>query len=109
MQTTSTCISCVPSRPSLFSSSLLSSSRTSASQVHLSYMSFSGITVGQAHLLDDLIDLLELDLEAGTAGGPAPLQALMARRTFTYALGTEHKLFGLIRAAEVEPETAVRR
>lgn len=74
--------------------------------VHLSYMSFSGITVGQAHLLDDLIDLLELDLEVGTAGGPAPLQALMARRTFTYALGTEHKLFGLIKAAEVEAETA---
>ncbi|GAA6048423.1 hypothetical protein JCM3770_003751 [Rhodotorula araucariae] len=68
--------------------------------VHVSYIAFSGITVGQAHLLDDVIDLLALELEAQTAGGPAPLEALMARRTFTYALGTEHRLFALIRAAE---------
>ncbi|GAA5923894.1 hypothetical protein JCM3775_005541 [Rhodotorula graminis] len=67
--------------------------------VHLSYMSFSGITVGQAHLLDDVIDALALELEAGTAGGPEPLQAYFARRTFTYALGTEHKLYGLLSEA----------
>ncbi|BGP40792.1 hypothetical protein JCM10449v2_004757 [Rhodotorula kratochvilovae] len=66
--------------------------------VHVSYIAFSGITVGQAHLLDDVIDLLSLELEASTAGGPAPLQALMARRTFTYALGTEHALYKLLKA-----------
>ncbi|GAA5844423.1 hypothetical protein JCM9279_006296 [Rhodotorula babjevae] len=67
--------------------------------VHLSYMSFSGITVGQAHLLDDVIDTLELELEARNAGGPEPLEAHFQRRTFCYALGTEHKLYGLLKAA----------
>jgi len=62
-------------------------------------MSFSGITVGQAHLLDDVIDALELEFEARQAGGPEPLEAYFQRRTFTYALGTEHKLYGLLKAA----------
>ncbi|GJN91129.1 hypothetical protein Rhopal_004147-T1 [Rhodotorula paludigena] len=70
--------------------------------VHLSYVSFSGITVGQAHLLDDLIDLLSLELEATQSGGPAPLQSMLERRTFTYALGTEHTLYGLLHAAGEE-------
>ncbi|BGP16946.1 hypothetical protein JCM10213_007391 [Rhodosporidiobolus nylandii] len=64
--------------------------------VHLSYVNFPGVTVGQAHLLDDIIDLLELELEAASAGGPAPLQGVMARRTFTYSLGVEHALYKLL-------------
>ncbi|BGP56018.1 hypothetical protein JCM8202_005162 [Rhodotorula sphaerocarpa] len=65
--------------------------------VHLSYVAFSGITVGQAHLLDDIIDTLELELEATQAGGPAPLQSWFERRTFTYSLGVEHPLYALVR------------
>ncbi|GAA5873385.1 hypothetical protein JCM3774_000769 [Rhodotorula dairenensis] len=66
--------------------------------VHLSYVSFSGITVGQAHLLDDIIDTLELELEAARAGGPTPLQSWFERRTFTYSLGVEHPLYALLKA-----------
>ncbi|KAL8292336.1 hypothetical protein RQP46_001802 [Phenoliferia psychrophenolica] len=55
---------------------------------HVSYVGFPGITVGQAHLLDDVIDNLELDLAAGS---PSP--SYYERRTLTYALGTEHGLF----------------
>ncbi|GAA6003012.1 hypothetical protein JCM10207_001944 [Rhodosporidiobolus poonsookiae] len=65
--------------------------------VHLSYVNFSGITVGQAHLLDDVIDALELELEAAMAGGPAPLQSFYERKTFTYSLGFEHPLYKLLK------------
>ncbi|GAA5971218.1 hypothetical protein JCM11641_004191 [Rhodosporidiobolus odoratus] len=65
--------------------------------VHLSYVNFSGITVGQAQLLDDIIDTLELELEAASAGGPAPLQGFFERRTFTYSLGVEHALYKLLK------------
>ena len=61
-------------------------------------MSFSGITAGQAHLLDDLIDTLELELEATQAGGPTPLQSWFERKTFTYSLGVEHPLYALLTA-----------
>ncbi|GAA5854071.1 hypothetical protein JCM8547_008214 [Rhodosporidiobolus lusitaniae] len=65
--------------------------------VHLNYVNFSGITVGQAHLLDDLIDLLELEVEVVTnGGGVAPLGSVFERRTFTYALGLEHALYKLL-------------
>ncbi|GAA5967111.1 hypothetical protein JCM8115_000926 [Rhodotorula mucilaginosa] len=66
--------------------------------VHLSYVSFSGITVGQAHLLDDVIDALELELEATQAGGPTPLQSWFERKTFTYSLGVQHPLYALLTA-----------
>jgi len=50
--------------------------------------------VGQAHLLDDIIDLLELS-------PPLPEPSLLARMTFTYPLGVEHGLFeGLIKIQE---------
>ncbi|GAA5826532.1 hypothetical protein JCM11251_002413 [Rhodosporidiobolus azoricus] len=64
--------------------------------VHLNYVNFSGITVGQAHLLDDIIDTLELEVETASAGGPAPLGAFFERRTFTYSLGVEHALYKLL-------------
>lgn len=60
-------------------------------QVHVNYENFGGITVGQAHLLDDVIDNLELEEEAqGSTSGRA---SYYSRKTFTYALGTNHKLF----------------
>ncbi|BGP25295.1 scavenger mRNA-decapping enzyme DcpS [Rhodotorula toruloides] len=65
--------------------------------VHLSYLAFSGITVGQAHLLDDLIDALELEVDASHSGGPAPIQSWFERRTFTYSLGVEHPLYALLK------------
>ncbi|GAA5977140.1 hypothetical protein JCM5350_003232 [Sporobolomyces pararoseus] len=57
--------------------------------VHVNYESFSGITVGQAHLLDDVIDNLEME----EADGPSERGGYYARKTFTYALGTNHKLY----------------
>ncbi|GAA5952853.1 hypothetical protein JCM3765_002986 [Sporobolomyces pararoseus] len=64
--------------------------------VHVNYESFSGITVGQAHLLDDVIDNLEME----EADGPSERGGYYSRKTFTYALGTNHKLYeGLSSAA----------
>ncbi|KAM0748509.1 scavenger mRNA decapping enzyme [Meredithblackwellia eburnea MCA 4105] len=48
---------------------------------HVSYVGFQGVTVGQSHLLDDIIDNLELDGN------------YYAKRTLTYALGTERGLY----------------
>ncbi|GAA5934726.1 uncharacterized protein JCM15063_003052 [Sporobolomyces koalae] len=58
--------------------------------VHVKYTNFSGITVGQAHLLDDVIDTLELE-----ASGPQMPEgsSFYSRKTFTYSLGTNHKLY----------------
>ncbi|GAA6059489.1 hypothetical protein JCM10212_002232 [Sporobolomyces blumeae] len=64
--------------------------------VHINYLNFSGITVGQAHLLDDVIDALELELEDDerrTEPGQSPRRAYFERKTFTYALGKNHKLY----------------
>jgi m7GpppX diphosphatase len=67
--------------------------------VHVSYIGFQGITVGQAHLLDDIIDNLELEEERGDAmeRGYVPY---FASRTMTYALGVQHPLYRLIAAHE---------
>ncbi|KAK4051330.1 hypothetical protein OIV83_002814 [Microbotryomycetes sp. JL201] len=62
--------------------------------VHISYLGFSGITVGQAHLLDDLIDTLELAQQ-----GVLP-EDILAKRTFTYSLGVQHPLYRLLQDAE---------
>ncbi|GAA5911900.1 hypothetical protein JCM5296_006639 [Sporobolomyces johnsonii] len=59
--------------------------------VHLNYVNFSGITVGQAHLLDDVIDALELEASSPLAGGGG--KSFFERRTFTYSLGKEHALY----------------
>ncbi|ORY87410.1 HIT-like domain-containing protein [Leucosporidium creatinivorum] len=65
-------------------------------QVHVSYTGFMGITVGQAHLLDDVIDHLELEASLPSP----PSQSHYAARTLTYALGVEHPLYDLLKAAE---------
>lgn len=54
---------------------------------HVSVYGLAGITVGQAHLLDDIIDNLELDA-ADEVGA-----SYYERRTITYALGKEHGLY----------------
>ncbi|CEQ42269.1 SPOSA6832_04088 [Sporobolomyces salmonicolor] len=61
------------------------------SQVHLNYVNFSGITVGQAHLLDDVIDALELEASSPPEAGRG--QTFFERKTFTYALGKKHALY----------------
>jgi len=47
--------------------------------------SMMGMTVGQAHLLDDVISLLELDPDEGPG--------VYERMTLTYGLGDQHGLF----------------
>lgn len=64
-------------------------------QTHVNYVGFAGITVGQAHLLDDVIDNLELDLALGS---PSP--SYYERRTLTYSLGAEHGLFSALSAGQ---------
>ena len=67
-------------------------------QTHISYVGFPGITVGQAHLLDDIIDNLELE----TLRADSSASSYYESRTLTYSLGTEHALFaGLDRKSVV--------
>ncbi|KAJ2913375.1 hypothetical protein MD484_g7044, partial [Candolleomyces efflorescens] len=49
-----------------------------------------GMTVGQAHLLDDIISLLEIDSSEG--------EGVFQRMTLTYSLGSQHQLLENIRA-----------
>ncbi|KGB79259.2 scavenger mRNA-decapping enzyme DcpS [Cryptococcus deuterogattii R265] len=56
--------------------------------VHIRHDNLFGQVAGQAHLLDDLISLLELS--------PADGPSLLARKSFTYTLGVEHRLFPLM-------------
>ncbi|KAF9809599.1 hypothetical protein IEO21_07370 [Rhodonia placenta] len=60
--------------------------------VHAEYQGLLGMSVGQAHLLDDIISLLEL----GPDDGPSVFQ----RMTLTYGLGEQHGLFEPMRAAQ---------
>ena len=55
--------------------------------VHIYHITASGYQVGQAHLLDDVIDNLELD---SANGGQEPYYA---RRTLTYGLVETHGTF----------------
>jgi m7GpppX diphosphatase len=79
--------------------------------VHAGLVGTMGSTVGQAHLLDDLISLVRFfaarrctaltaaQLELGPEDGPSILE----RMTFTYGLGEEHGLYNALRgAAEAE-------
>ncbi|WWC71046.1 uncharacterized protein I206_104999 [Kwoniella pini CBS 10737] len=59
--------------------------------VHIQSEAFSGMLVGQAHMLDDLITLLELSPSTGPS--------LLAQKTFTYPLGVEHGLYEGMKAA----------
>ncbi|KAK0525251.1 hypothetical protein OC835_005670 [Tilletia horrida] len=54
--------------------------------LHASFISHAGAIVGQAHLLDDVIDLLELGVDFG-------------KRTLTYALGERHELWNVLEQA----------
>jgi len=51
-----------------------------------------GMAVGQAHLLDDIISLLELDPDDGPS--------IIERMTFTYGLGEQHGLYPLLAGTE---------
>lgn len=61
-----------------------------------------GLTVGQSHLLDEIIDNLELDLELESSTGESLSEGknYYEKKTFNYSLGMEHGLFkGLIVSA----------
>jgi hypothetical protein len=66
--------------------------------VHVTHQGFASAS-GHLHLLDDIIDNLEL--EATARSGPAPDdQSYFARRTFVYSLGVAHGLFEGLWAAQ---------
>jgi len=52
------------------------------------------MTVGQAHMLDDVISLLELDEPTGPS--------IFQRMTLSYGLGEQHGLFSAMKAAQSE-------
>ncbi|KAI1798380.1 scavenger mRNA decapping enzyme [Ganoderma leucocontextum] len=62
--------------------------------VNVNYHGLPGMSTGQAHLLDDIISLLECDPD----NGPSILQRL----TLTYALGEQHGLYESMKAAQQE-------
>ncbi|KAI0058633.1 scavenger mRNA decapping enzyme [Artomyces pyxidatus] len=62
--------------------------------VNVNHTGFVGMVVGQAHLLDDIISLLELDL-------PDEL-SIFQRMTLTYGLGEQHGLFKPMLAARAD-------
>lgn len=62
--------------------------------VHIVHASLSmglGMLVGQAHLLDDVIALLEIDLDGGAQ--------IFEKLTLTYGLGEQHGLFDGLKAS----------
>jgi len=62
--------------------------------VNANYTGFMGMGVGQAHLLDDIISLLEVDSDLGPS--------IFERMTLTYGLGERHNLFKGMQAAQAE-------
>ncbi|EJD05719.1 scavenger mRNA decapping enzyme [Fomitiporia mediterranea MF3/22] len=64
--------------------------------VNSNYVGLTGMSAGQAHLLEDLISLLELS----DPDGPTLLQ----RMTFTYGLGNQHGLYEKMQAVQGELE-----
>ncbi|KAL7420558.1 hypothetical protein Q5752_004509 [Cryptotrichosporon argae] len=63
--------------------------------VHIQHEGLAGMTVGQAHMLDDIISLLELS-------SPEPAPTILSQMTFTYALGVEHGLYEALAAGQAE-------
>lgn len=61
--------------------------------VNANYTGLMGMIVGQAHMLDDIIALLELD----EPNGPSVFQ----RMTLSYGLGEQHGLFAPMKAAQI--------
>ncbi|KAJ7720575.1 scavenger mRNA decapping enzyme [Mycena maculata] len=64
--------------------------------VNSNYEVGMSMIVGQAHLLEDVISLLELD--EGTPDGPG----IFERLTLTYGLGEQHGLYTAMTAAQTE-------
>ncbi|EGN92531.1 hypothetical protein SERLA73DRAFT_79467 [Serpula lacrymans var. lacrymans S7.3] len=62
--------------------------------VNANQSGYLGSTVGQAHLLDDIISMLEIDIDDGSS--------ILEKMTFTYGLGDQHGLFEKMVA--VQPE-----
>ncbi|GBE87666.1 scavenger mRNA decapping enzyme [Sparassis latifolia] len=60
--------------------------------VNANYQGLAGMTVGQAHLLDDVISLLELD--------PPDEPSIFQRMTLTYGLGDQHGLYEVMKAEQ---------
>lgn len=73
--------------------------------VHIEHEGLAGMTVGQAHLLDDLISLVCLPLlktdQADAQlelSAPSPEPSIIAKMTYTYVLGVEHGLYAALAA-----------
>ncbi|KAJ7634063.1 scavenger mRNA decapping enzyme [Mycena polygramma] len=64
--------------------------------VNANYEAGMGMSVGQAHLLDDVIALLELDEENPHSPG------IFERMTLTYGLGEQHGLYSAMKAVQGE-------
>ncbi|EPQ54033.1 scavenger mRNA decapping enzyme, partial [Gloeophyllum trabeum ATCC 11539] len=64
--------------------------------VNANYAGLMGSTVGQAHLLDDIISMLETDVEQGPS--------IFQRLTLTYGLGDQHGLYEPMIAAQAVAE-----
>lgn len=62
--------------------------------VNANHTGLMGMTVGHAHMLDDIISLLELD----EPNGPSIFQ----RMTLSYGLGEQHGLFAPMKAAQLD-------
>ncbi|KAJ7876804.1 scavenger mRNA decapping enzyme [Mycena leptocephala] len=65
--------------------------------VNANYEAGMGMIVGQAHLLDDVIALLELDEE-----NPSESLGIFERITLTYGLGEQHGLYDAMKAVQAE-------
>ncbi|KAF8509066.1 scavenger mRNA decapping enzyme [Hysterangium stoloniferum] len=60
--------------------------------VNANYAGFKGVAAGQAHILEDIISLLELSPPTGPT--------LLAQRTLTYQLGEQHGLYQAMLAVQ---------
>ncbi|CAK5273991.1 unnamed protein product [Mycena citricolor] len=63
--------------------------------VHAEYEAGMGMSVGQAHLLDDVLSMLDLDEQ-----DPSPRGGIFERMTLTYGLGEQHGLFLAMSSAQ---------
>jgi len=62
--------------------------------VNANHTGLMGMAVGQAHMLDDIISLLELDDPTGPS--------IFQRMSLSYSLGEQHGLFATMKAAQSE-------
>ncbi|KAI0674140.1 scavenger mRNA decapping enzyme [Trametes maxima] len=62
--------------------------------VNANYQGLPGMSAGQAHLLDDIISLIECD--------PDESPSILQRMTLTYTLGEQHGLYEPMKAAQGE-------